>query len=184
MPGNIVPRHQARRIPRPSVAVSDEVMPPFAKTKAGRTWLTISRTVPTSAALTVRAITRLLTASPPVTSVRLVRITMSLSASLLCSALAACPAMSLTCRSRALSSSRVGTSSSSSMILPRSRSRSSWRVVSPTCDPTAIRPCLVAGRVSSESAGRRAKISLSRWASAGGVARWPVRARTKEGPMR
>ena len=108
MPGNIVPRHQARRIPKPSVAVSDEVMPPFARTKAGLTWLTISRTVPTSAALTVRAITRLSTASLPVTSVRLVRITMSLSASLLCSALAACPAMSLTCCSRALSSSKSG----------------------------------------------------------------------------
>src|SRR3954465_2496250 len=35
MPGSMVPRHQARRIPRPSVAVSDDVMPPFATTNAG-----------------------------------------------------------------------------------------------------------------------------------------------------
>src|SRR3712207_464058 len=78
MPESMVPRHQARRMPSPSVAVSEEVIPPLASTKAGRTWPTTSRTVPTRAALTVRAMARLCTASVPVTSVRLVRITMSL----------------------------------------------------------------------------------------------------------
>src|SRR6187200_3173264 len=55
--------------------------PPLASTSAGPIWLTISRTVPTRAPLTVREITRLSTASSPVIKFRLVRITTSLSAS-------------------------------------------------------------------------------------------------------
>ena len=43
MPGSIVPRHQARVIPKPSVAVSDEVMPPLARTKDGLIWASRSR---------------------------------------------------------------------------------------------------------------------------------------------
>ena len=55
----MLPLDQARLIPSPSVAVSDDVIPPLASTNAGLTSLTISRTVPTSAALTVRAMSRL-----------------------------------------------------------------------------------------------------------------------------
>ena len=184
MPGSIVPRHQARRMPRPSVAVSEEVMPPLARTNAGRTWATISRTVPTSEALTVRAMCRLSAASVPLTRVRLVRITMSLSDSLSRRTFAASAATPLTWSSRALSSSRVGTSSSSSMILPLARSWSSWRVVSPTWEPTTISPCSVSGRVSPSSCGAAARISVSRPASIAGVNCWPLRERTNDGPVR
>src|SRR6266508_2141671 len=77
IPGSRVPRTQARRMPRPRVATSLDVMPPFATTNRGMRTSVTARTTSTSDAETCRAIARLRTGSFAVTTCLVVRTTAS-----------------------------------------------------------------------------------------------------------
>ena len=116
----------------------------------------------------MRAMARLPAPSRPVATARLVYSSTSDSRS-----------AAVTCRAVPAAASppptMAGTSSSKTVIPPRSRSAASWRLVWPTCDPTTTRPCLPcrgrpAGQMSVPRSGARGPM--------------PASARTNDGPVR
>ena len=155
-------------MPRPWTATSWEVMPPLATTQAGLP-VRAPRTTSTTAAETVRAISRLPAASVPRTSLRLLYSSTSESAR-------AARTRLVTSVDMGVAPGRVQQGGDVEFDLGQAAAGAgdwTWRLVSPTWDPTTISPCPAGEPVGQSSA-----------AVSGALGSSPASARTNDGPVR